>query len=91
MPHEANKYAPAPLARADVPPYAARQWVVVGCASSPFFALALWAVSSYQHQLMLISLMMAFMIVAASAVLYIIEQRIKKMQSEIRDHLRSPD
>ena len=91
MSKDTDKYVPAPLARADVPPYAARQWVVVGCASSPFFALALWAASSYQHRLMMIALLMAFMIVGVSAALYIIEQRIKKMQSEIRQHHHFPD
>ncbi len=84
MNHDAEIPQPTPMPRVDVPPYVARQWVAVGCASSPFFALALMAASDGRNGLLIMSLIMAFMIVGASATLYAIEQRIKKIQTEIR-------
>ena len=72
--------------RADVPPYAARQWVVVGCASSPFFALAMSAAADEQNGLLVIAIIMAFLIVGASAVLYVIEQRIKLQSTRLHGH-----
>ena len=85
MAHDPESPLHTPLFRADVPPYVARQWVTVGCASSPFFAVALLAAYDEKILLLVLALVLAFLIIAVSGVLYCMEQKIKDMQNGIRD------